>query len=429
MECIRLTHITVERNSVTYEYKVTLGLEKFFNMSTSLRVIYTEQGEPMSLESVPESVLVVPFVSNVLPIIWLTDSRLELPELDKDFYECIPNVKKGYEAMFPESVFAGEVCPEKIVENASQGDGCAALFSGGLDATQTLISHLEENPHLISIWGSDIRFDNEDGWKAVHDGIAETAQRFDLPDVVIRSSFREFDNEGVLHTEFLEQLKDSWWHGVKHALGLLGHVAPYAFVKGLSTVYIASSNCPADGAVRCASNPTTDNHVRYAGCQVVHDGFNFSRQDKTHNVVSFSKNTGKRITLHACWQSQSGGNCCHCEKCYRTMAAIIAEGADPVDFGFFETKKTLPDMQRYIVDGKALSAHLAQHHWKHIQNRIFRNRDGLRKTEYWRHISWIAGADFENYEKIKMPFKYRVKKKLATYRFYQELSRIKGKLK
>jgi len=197
----------------------------------------------------------------------------------------------------------------------------------------------------------------------------------------------------------------------------------------LSTVYIASSNCPADGVVRCASNPTTDNYVRYAGCQVKHDGFEYSRQDKVRNVVDFAKETGKQITLHACWQSQTGKNCCHCEKCYRTMAAILAEGADPVAYGFYEAKQTLPDMQRYIIEGKALNANLAVSYWRHIRDSICRNRSVLRQTEYWKYLKWIANADFLQHEKIKMPLQHRIRSKLADLRFYQALHKLKEWLK
>lgn len=423
MEQIVLRVIQRNKNTITFDFSVTEGLEKYFSGKPFV-VEY-----PVDISGVPEAVLAVPFVSNVLPIIWLTDSKLVLPTLDKDFFDCIPNVKKGYETMFPESVFAGEVCPGEIVACEQNGSGCGALFSGGLDATQTLVSHFDEKPHLISIWGSDIQYDNETGWKAVHDGIAETAQRFDLPDAVIRSSFRAFDSEDALNRYLAKPLKDNWWHGVKHALALLGHAAPYVYLKGLSTVYIAASNCLADGVVRCASNPSTDNHVRFAGCRVVHDGFEYSRQDKVRNMVEFANKTGKQITLHACWQSQSGSNCCHCEKCYRTMAGILAEGADPAEFGFYETERTLPDMQRYIVEGKVLNANLAISYWKHIHDGVCRNRDKLKKTKNWKYLKWIAEADFLHHEQLKMPLQYRIRKKLAEFQFYQALHRLKERLK
>ncbi len=423
MEKILLDNIKIDRNKVEFVFSVSDGLETFFS-GTPFVIDY-----PVELESVPKSILAIPFVCNVLPIAWLTNSMLILPELDKDFFDCIPQVKKGYETIFPESMFAGKICPDKIVENTIRGTSSGVFFSGGLDATQTLVTHFSEQPHLISIWGSDIRYDNEAGWKNVHDGIAEIAKRFSLPDVVIRSAFRLFDNERELNEAFEEQLKDNWWHGVKHGLALLGHAAPYAWLAGLQKIYIASSNCPADGIVRCASNPLTDNHVRFAGCRVFHDGYEFSRQDKAHNVVKFSKETGREISLHACWQSQTGNNCCGCEKCYRTMTAIIIEGGEPEKFGFLNARKFMPAMQSYLVEGKRLTPHLAEHHWLHIQNRLAENMELLQESPYLQDVKWIAKVNFRKIDRVKMPLFYRLRSWLANHKFYQNLHELKERLK
>ena len=55
---------------------------------------------------------------------------------------------------------------------------------------------------------------------------------------------------------------------------------------------------------------------------------------KVHNITQFSKNTGKKIPLRVCWESSGGSNCCNCEKCWRTILGVYAEGFDPHDFGF-----------------------------------------------------------------------------------------------
>lgn len=422
MDQISITGIFKHANTLTYEFKVTERLSQYFT------------GEPFVIEypcdisEVPDSIAVIPFVCNVLPIVWLTDSELVLPEIDRAFYECIPNVKKGYETMFPESTFDGKITAERIVacDKPAQGK-CAVFFSGGLDATQTLVSHFDEEPDLISIWGSDIRYDNPDGWDVVHAGIAEVAQRFNLADIVIRSSFRIFDDEGALGGTFSGKLKDGWWHGVKHGIGLLGHAAPYAYLNGLSTVYIASSNCPADGPVRCASNPLIDNHVRFANCRVVHDGFEFSRQDKVHNVVAFQQKTGHKITLHVCWESQSGGNCCRCEKCYRTMAGLLAEGADPMNFGFTLAAQTIPHLKNNLVCSRAFTATVAEHHWLHIQNGMRNNIGRVKEMKYWKHIRWILKADFRHIDTIKPSILYRIRRRLSRCQLYRILHKFIAK--
>lgn len=67
---------------------------------------------------------------------------------------------------------------------------------------------------------------------------------------------------------------------------------------------------------------------------MVHDGYEFNRQMKVHNIIFFSKSTRKKISLRVCWESEGGSNCCHCEKCFRTILAVYAEGENPNDYGF-----------------------------------------------------------------------------------------------
>ncbi len=421
MEEIVLQQINKQDNTISYSFTVSEGLIKYFSGKPFV-IEY-----PENIEAVPDAIAAIPFACNVLPIIWLTDSVLRLKELDKAFYDCIPNVCSGFEKMFPESVFAGQILVDSLAEcDIPASGGSAAFFSGGLDAVHTLVRHLDEKPALVSIWGSDIRFDNAAGWEVVHKGIAEYSEKYNLPDIMIRSSFRDFDNEGLLHKTFCEQLKDGWWHGVKHGIGLLGHAAPYAYLHGLSTVYIASSNCPADGHVRCSSNPLTDNHVRFANARVVHDGFECSRQDKVRDVVNYVNRTGDQVSLHVCWESQSGSNCCRCEKCYRTMVGLIAEGADPVDYGFAYTRTTIQNLRRYLVSNYRSSG-ILQRQWTHIQDRITANRLQLGKHSDWKYVKWLLKADLWHPETVKIPMSIR--ERLSQYRFYQKLHELKVKIR
>ena len=46
--------------------------------------------------------------------------------------------------------------------------------------------------------------------------------------------------------------------------------------------------------------------------------------------------------------SQEGDNCCMCEKCYRTMAGLWAEGENPENYGFSRAYKALDLMRLYV---------------------------------------------------------------------------------
>ncbi|MDY2814157.1 MAG: hypothetical protein SOU03_09445 [Dorea sp.] len=420
MEKIVLHQIYKKENVISYDFSVSKGLSEFFS-GKKFEIEYSED-----IESVPDSIASIPFVCNILPIIWLTNSKLILKCLDRNFYDCLPNVKKGYEIMFPESEFKGELEVSKIELNESSPTSrCAMFYSGGVDSMQTLVSHLDENPDLISIWGSDIQYNNREAWDLVHKAIEEASQKCDLKDIVIHSSFRKFDNEGVLHKRFSRQLKDGWWHGVKHGIALLGHVAPYAYLHDITTMYIASSHCPADGKVRCASNPLIDNSVRFGNCKVVHDGFEYSRQDKIHNIVEFNRKNNLNLPLHVCWESQSGGNCCRCEKCYRTIVGILAEEEDPSKYGFDNWEENIKYMRQNLVLKKSMYEETFRSYWTHIQKRLFENRHFLKGKSYWKYIRWILDADFTHPEKLKMPLLYRMRSIFSNFLFYQKLHELK----
>lgn len=424
MEQITILGIRKQNGTITYQYEASVELKKYFS-DREFTIEY-----PESIEAVPDGVAAIPFVCNVLPIVWLTNSKLVIPELDEAFYQCIPKVKKGYETMYPESEFLGEIEVGKIVpcDRPALPGKCAMFYSGGVDSMDTLFRHLKEQPTLISIWGSDIKYDNVDGWNLLHKAIEEAAERYQLPEVVIHSTFREFDREGELHKAFSGQLKDGWWHGVKHGIALLGHVAPYAYLHGLERMYIASTHCPEDGRVRCASNPLIDNNVRYVNCSVVHDGFQCSRQDKVHNIVCHARDNGDYLPLHVCWETQTGENCCNCEKCFRTIVGILVENEDPARLGFPGFERNLENI-RTVLNVKYSEA--LRSYWTKIQDSLIANRRTIRNTPYWKTVRWIEKADFEHPETIQVPISIRagVRPWLSQFRFYQALHEMKEKLK
>ena len=97
MERITLNAIRKKENKIEYDCSVSDGFIKYF----SGRKFIIEY--PENIEKVPDGIAAIPFVCNVLPLVWLSDALLEVPELDYAFYECIPQFKEGYCAMFPES--------------------------------------------------------------------------------------------------------------------------------------------------------------------------------------------------------------------------------------------------------------------------------------------------------------------------------------
>ena len=151
---------------------------------------------------------------------------------------------------------------------------------------------------------------------------------------IVKTSFRFFINCEVLDARFAKRNNENWWHGFQHGIGIISHASPLAWLKGISDVYISSSFCAADGEIKCASYPTIDPYVQFAGSRVHHYDFQFSRQEKIERIARISVEQNIDVELRVCWQSTGGKNCCQCEKCVRTIYGLLAENVDPVDYGF-----------------------------------------------------------------------------------------------
>ena len=370
MNKMEITEVIVNKNVIKIEYIVSGEWKKLFNTDKEFIIEYSKE-----IENVNKSIAVIPFMTNILPMVWVFDAELFVDELDKEFYDSISGFKNGYIDMYKNINFQGKVYVESIIKNRQErNNNTVTLFSGGVDAYHTLITHVEERPTLISMWGADIKTDNEKGWSVVEKHIKQVAQEYNLEYVIIKSTFREFINEYELSTYTKKMCNDNWWHGFQHGIGLLGHVASYAWQYNINKLYIASSFTIEDkGKVTCASDPTIDNYLKFANCQVIHDGYDCNRQAKINRICNYVKEKGSEVQLRVCWESEKGSNCCNCEKCYRTILGIIAEKQDPRKYGF-----NYSDEQFIVM-------------MKDMKNRIF-VRNNFRYT-------YIQNAFRENYSR------------------------------
>lgn len=353
MKRIKVTAIETRGQKLKISYQISTKLEKYFSELRAFEAEYSE-----NISDVPPGVLVIPFVCNVLPIVWLTDAILELPVLDREFYEAIPNVQEGYRNMSPMLSFKGDVKVRNLVNNSYKTtEKVAALFSGGVDAFATLVAHAEEKPQLITLWGADVKLTDNEGWERVRQHALETARQYSLPaPLFVRTNFRSIIKEGPL-SALVAASGDGWWHGYQHGIGILGHAAPAAYLHQWKTIYIASSFTPDNKAI-CASDPTIDNKLHLISTRVWHDQYEFHRQQKVGHIVAHCRTIGTSPMLRVCWLTTGGTNCCGCEKCQRTIFALLAEGENPSDYGF-------PNWRKGIEGTKSWSPRYCRHTPRH----------------------------------------------------------------
>lgn len=313
-----------------------------------------------------------------MPIVWLTDSTLVVPELDDDFLRSIPRFKQGYIDMYPRMRFGGRIVCASAVRYRSGGASAAAdtdsraalLFSGGVDAFASLIAHMDERPELVTLHGADIGLSDTEGWERVRSHTEQTAHRYGLGCRFVHTDFRTFIDERALNA-LVRDSGEKYWYGFQSGIGIIGHYAPIAYAAGTELLYIASSvNAADNGSEPCASDLSIDGQVRFCGCRVIHDGYEFTRQDKVRRIVEYSRAGGSAVNLRVCWQSTGGGNCCRCEKCYRTMFELFAEGADPRDYGLLYTQR---DIARSEIRLRTNRAFYDPYYWPGLRDHLFSN--------------------------------------------------------
>ena len=146
---VKLDRIKIIRNRVDYFFSVSENLEKFFYNSPHMFIEYDED-----IESIPLSILVIPFVANVIPLMWITNSTLWIEEIDRKYYDSLFRVKRAYQDMYFNFNLGGAIVSARTINNEYEIKRKAAqLFSGGLDAISTCIRINDKNPLLINIYG------------------------------------------------------------------------------------------------------------------------------------------------------------------------------------------------------------------------------------------------------------------------------------
>lgn len=376
--------VVIKENIILIDYDISPNLERFFNMKNKFKVEYGE-----NIEDIPEEIAIIPFISNVLPIIWLTDSTLKVKKLDKNYFNSIEKTKKAFEEMYKNVEWKGKIIVKDLIDvnkKIIKKEKTSIFFSGGIDSTSSLISVIDSKPILITIWGSDIWDNDELGWKKAKETVKKFGKDFKLENLYLKSNFRKFIKEQELNKEFQEKLNDSWWHGVQHGIGLIGHVAPYAYKYNITTHYIPATYTKEDKNITCASYPTIDESVKFENCKVIHEGFDKTRQQKIKNICNYVKNENKKINLRVCYMERGTKlNCCNCEKCYRTIMGILSEKQDPVQYGFKITDNTYTE-----IKNKILSNCLITNPTRKMWDEIIKNFKKDKK--YWKkqkNIKWI----------------------------------------
>jgi hypothetical protein len=321
---LRLNNIAYSNDGkkINYDYVVDKKYKKYFSNSNAFYAEYD-----VDVSSVPYSIAVIPFLSSVMPIAWFLGFDVQVGDVDKSFFDSLNEIKSELSKDWRNKHLHGELKAKNIVNNTISGSRYLMLYSGGVDAFTTYLRHREQNPDLVTILGADIPIDDIDQWEDLLRFINAEKLLVQNNKYHVKCNFRDF------YTYKVDLLVDvGWWGKVQHGLALLGVHAPLSFVNGYKGIYIASSQV--DGFA-WGSQPKTDNKVRWADLFCKNDGSELNRQKKVDLIVDFKQRTKSPVKVRVCYSELNEGlNCSRCEKCYRTILAIIFAGDDPNKYGF-----------------------------------------------------------------------------------------------
>ena len=349
-------------NTLVSTVTVPRRLEKYFH---SLKMV-ASYDVPLRAN---RSILSIPFVSNILPLAWLTGTDVHVETLDRTYVEAMTAIKHEFNLMYPRGEFKTKITSDDLVENQTDSQETACLFSGGVDSTYSLISNISLKPRLIMYSGVQHYQLNPSYTK--HQQLVKTtysafAKRQGLPINFIETNIISTLNDSRISHDFHKILRETGlWLALQFPLVLLGLPAPLSFGR-FNRLLIAASVDPKHDYDKYphSSQPRIDEKFAWANVKVTHDGY-IHRFKKTHLIKEFLNEN--RIDLNVCNRPPLNKlNCSACEKCYRTIAPLVLEGVDPNVCGFSVDKSTFKSMKR-MLERKKTDALVVDSFWKELQ--------------------------------------------------------------
>lgn len=181
----------------------------------------------------------------------------------------------------------------------------ATFYSGGIDSSQTLISHMDEITHLVYIRGFG-EFLQDEEWNTCVNQNKIFANSIDKTLLPIDSNIWTFFHKRKISVYF--------FHGL-----ILGGLAG---TLGFKKVFVPSSHTYSE-LIPWGSHPMTDPLWSTDQTMIVHDSAQYNRIKKTEIVASVPEVLDN---LQVCWM-RSTHNCGDCSKCVRTRLTLDLLGA------------------------------------------------------------------------------------------------------
>ena len=222
-----------------------------------------------------------------------------------------------------------DLMPDSVVVERPRSTKTMQAFSGGMDASFTLVSHKYPDKGRggfnvsagLLVHGFDVPYDNTPGFARLVERVKKTLDRAGVEMKLMRTNSKALAIQGWEDSSALQLTACVHQFSNQYGRALVGSTDPYDEL-----------------VIPWGSNVITDHLLSGDMMKIVHDGAGYSRTEKAELLLGFPFVVEG---LKVCWE---GGdpekNCGRCEKCLRTRLNFAAAGCnDPPCFpGPFDEK-------------------------------------------------------------------------------------------
>lgn len=339
MSIIIIGRPEAEGNTVTNEITVPKKLGRYVKGN-----FYATYDEEIKCD---ESIQVIPALSSMLPLAWLSGSDVHVHRLDRTFFNAMNKLQVKYHELYPGALFKTKIVFNELIDNVVGVEGAALNFSGGVDSTYALASIFNLRPRLIMLFRYTHRLEHRSFFNKVSKMYRALARNAGLTFNVVDSNIRDILDFNVMNRNFKRCLGTTVWGSVQQVINQLGVVAPLS-VGRFNRLFLASTYSKKQydlGLSKHGSRPSVDEVVAWADLSVKHEGY-INRIDKAKPVVDFMDDTS--FKLHVCLKPSAYSrtvidfdlNCGLCPKCMGTAILLLILGKDPRKYGIPVSNKS-----------------------------------------------------------------------------------------
>jgi hypothetical protein len=386
-----ISRVEVRKNKVTVHRGPCLkGLLR--------RTFSVEYDAAIDLGELDESILITPYLLNIVPALWILGQTFVVDSMDEDLFDSLESVKRGFQTLYPDVPWQGRLVPRRLVKNPRR-EGSAPpsqvlFYSGGVDSTYSALHRDPKETVLLTVQGHDISLGNEDGWRTVCGRAEEFARGFGFTTARVRANV--IDLLRPSGTPDGHPGLKPWYGKVQHGLGLSGLGFPLAAYHGWKNIVFSSFASPDGEPFQWGSHLLLEPELVVNGINVVSIGESTHWVDKILAISNiYRERRSKRYPLRVCTDSTLGDpveNCCSCEKCLRGIVALLARFKSPDAWGF-----CVPEPVHETVKKRLMSVQIPAYnlyHWRRLQE-VAVSSLGEADGESREFLSWFSTWDFE----------------------------------